>query len=115
MKITKLPNNCDPVLMIQNRLREKYSVCPICGESRDSDECLIEKIKTREEYQGFLWGGVERRNLVPPKGWYGSAKGDILGIFLPWRWHNWHIDSYICHTCGAEWDSDPYPVDIKGV
>lgn len=115
MKITKLPNNCDPVLIIQNRSREKYSVCPMCGESRNSAKCLLEKIATGKEYQDFLWGGVERRNLVPSKGWYGPAEGDILGIFLPWRWHHWHIDSYKCHTCGAEWDSDPYPVDIKGV
>ena len=97
-------------------MQNKYSVCPICGESRSFARCLLEKIQSGEHYEGFLWGGVEKQCLWPcDKGWYGVAKGDIIGVFLPWRWHHWHIDSYECHTCGAKWDSEPYPIDITGL
>lgn len=121
MKITKLPNDWDPALMIQNRSREKYSVCPVCGESRPySDEEYLRKIKAGEHISAeeALHGGhgVERRSLWPcSKGYYGPAKGDWLGWLVPSHYHNWRIDSYRCYTCGAEWESDPYPTDIKGV
>mgnify|MGYP002623915622 CR=1 FL=1 len=96
MKITKLPNVLDPSLMIQKKMREKFAVCPFCGESRRKD----------------LYGkfGVELINYVPSKGYYGRAKGDWFGPK-----HLYHIDCYRCRTCGAEWESDPYPVDITGL
>lgn len=115
MKITRLPSEIDPARMIEERITEKFKICPFCGETRDSDKCLLDSIKRGESIKDSLWGGVEKINYVPPKGWYGPAKGDILGNFIPSRYHHWRIDCYRCHTCGAEWESDPYPTDITGL
>jgi len=100
MKLTKLPDNCDANLMVQEESRKKFAVCPCCGESRS-------------HFYPYITGGIELEYLVPSKGYYGPARGDFWGRFLPSRWHNWRIDSYRCHTCGAEWESDPYPIDLR--
>ena len=116
MKITKLPDSCDPSLLIQEQNREIFSVCPCCGESRKHTDCLWDMLVVRDEcYHDDLYGGVERINYDFPKGWYGPAKGDWLGWLIPSRKHHWRIDSYKCHNCGAEWESDPYPIDIDGL
>lgn len=121
MRITKLPDRCDPSLMIQKRMHEKFSLCPFCGETRSHTEYkkeFVEKLGRREHitHEDVFGGyGVELKNLFPGKGWFGPARCDIIGILLPWRWHYWSIDSYKCYTCGAEWDSDPYPTDITGL
>lgn len=113
MKLTKLPDSCDPNLLIQEKNRAIYSICPCCGESRKDIYCLMDKLEKGEYgWPGDLYGGVERINYVPSKGWYGPAKGDWLGWVIPGRKHRWRIDCYRCHTCGAEWESDPYPDDI---
>ena len=91
MKLTKFPDSCDPNKMVQEESRRRFSICPCCGE-------------TERIYIKMLW---------PPKGWHGPAKGDIIGWFIPSRQHNWHIDTYKCRTCGAEWESDPYPTDLR--
>ena len=39
----------------------------------------------------------------------------ILDFFIPMpgKSFHWRIDCYKCHTCGAEWESDPYPIDLR--
>lgn len=102
MKINKLPDKIDPVTIIKKNIDKKFRVCPFCGEAREYS--LL-----KNSY------GIEKINYYPPKGWHGPAKGDIFGWFIPSRWHYWRIESYRCHTCGAEWESDPYPIDITGL
>ena len=99
MKLTKLPDSCDPNLLIKERSRKIFSVCPCCGESKNYH--LLENN-----------GGVERIEYVNPNGWYGPAKGYWIGLLFPNRWYHWRIDNYKCHSCGAEWESDPYPIDV---
>ena len=114
MKLTKFPDSCDPNKMVQEESRRRFSICPCCGETRKHGSVLVNKLERGEKLRSdFLDGGIYRRYTVPYKGWYGPAKGDILGWFFPWRWHQWRIDEYKCYTCGAEWESDPYPTDLR--
>lgn len=118
MEITKLPDDWDPSLKIKKESRRRFGICPICGETRDYTKELINKLENNKHItidDVFGGYGVELINYFPGKGWYGPAKGDIIGWLLPNHWHYWNIDCYECHTCGAEWESDPYPNDIKGI
>ena len=90
MKITKLPDVIDPSKLIQEEVRKRNNICPFC--------------KRRG-----LWGG----ELRSTKSWYGKQNHKLKSLFQ--KSHYWKIDYYKCYSCGAEWETDPYPTDITGI
>ena len=96
MKITKIPDSIDPNKLIVKRVDEKLRKCPFCGENRD--------------YWDDLHGV-----MISHHSWYGREHENTESIFL-WPFGKkrlWQISEFKCYTCGAEWKSDPYPVDIE--
>lgn len=84
MKITYDPRNGNEDA--KKKANEHCDVCPICGETRSfgvSDEC---------KFYGILHTGY---------------RSDIKGFF---RTRTIYADIYVCHTCGARYESDEYEV-----
>lgn len=61
-------------------------LCPCCGERKSSKEYLKEEINDK--------GLIKLSPVIKPK-----------SIFLD---NLYKIDRYMCKTCGAEWESEPY-------
>jgi len=95
MKITKLPDSLDPSTIIKKKIDELNSICPFCGETGNHN--LNE-------------GGIARGAY---RTWFGK-QDHSLKSFLK-KSHHWRVNLYECYTCGAEWESDPYPTDITGL
>ena len=96
-KITRLPDSLNPNKLIMEAMDKKYSVCPFCGESR-----RVGPISSKY--------GV-RKNRT--KRWYGKKKESFFSDFKFWeKDHCWNVDQWECKSCGAAWESDPYPTDI---
>lgn len=97
MRITKLPCAIDPNVLMREEIQKRNSVCPFCGET--------------EKYNVFSDKGVTKGMRC--KTWYGNKyEGDhpFIGFFAFWEPnYHWSIDLYSCHTCGAEWEGEPYP------
>lgn len=112
MKITKLPNVIDPNIMIREEIERRNSICPFCNETEEYD-LFKYKIVNNHIHIGK---GIEKQPCY--ESWYGNKyeyKHPFLGLFAFWEPDlHWRVDHYICHTCGAEWKSDPYPkIDVK--
>lgn len=86
MKITKLPNALDPTFLIGQKIMEQNFLCPYCGERSK-------------------WCGAYT--------WHGKMNWKLKSLLA--KSHDWRIDHYKCHNCGAAWDTDPYPTDITGL
>ena len=99
MRITKLPNKIDPTYLIREKIREQNKTCPFCGESESTWDWL--------EKHNNGYGGVA---CLSYKSWYGKKDHKLFE-----KKHHWRIDNYKCYTCGAEWESDSYPIDITGI
>ena len=107
IKITKLPNIINPNTILEDKIKKRYgSKCPFCGETRS-----IWDFSKSEEFmtKGLRIGGV-------CKTWYGRKDEIDKPIsFNPKYWfqkkHHWKILCCRCYTCGAAWDTPPYPTD----
>ena len=86
MKITKTADQS--FIMDSNRIKANSGcrICPCCGESKSH----IDYLK-----KGVLNKGVSS----------GLHKTWAEGVF---RMRNMKVDCYQCHSCGAEWESEPY-------
>ena len=96
MKITKL---LDSGRVIEELIRRKSSVCPCCGETRPSD--LYDYNGMRRNY------GVSIKSTIT---WIGSCNDGVFS-FLKGKYH-WKVLRFRCYTCGAEWESDPFPLSL---
>lgn len=65
-------------------------VCPCCGENRSFDKCIRDGVG----FKGISSIRINRNRSV------GS-------IFFG-KTESTTVDIYDCHTCGAEWESEPY-------
>lgn len=86
MKITKVPDAYDMNIYEKKKALKDCYICPFCGESRmmgyhNGKVCGIEE-------------GLLGRQEWVKTGWF---KKELM-----------HIDIFICHTCGARWESEPY-------
>ena len=95
MKITKLPDSQDEKKIEKAKALEGCDVCPCCGETR-------EYLSVKELFNSI-------RNDIP----YNKYKGiECLGEFLHGSvftlMKRMFTTHYKCHTCGAEWESEPY-------
>jgi len=98
IKVTKLPNNLDPNTMIRKEIKKRCgSVCPYCGESRTFLETRCNG--------GIISGGISS--------WYGKLKESFFSDFRFWeKSYHYEVDSYRCTTCGCNWETPPYPINI---
>lgn len=106
VKITKLPETINPNKILREKMAERYSVCPFCGETE----------KCKNPYD--IWKSRSGIHQNMPKSWHGKRNEDnMFSVFKFWeRSRYWKIDQYKCYTCGAEWESEPYPyIDIKEI
>ena len=97
-KVTKLPDSMNPNKLIMEAMEEKYGICPFCGENRRVDFLAnIDKAVRKDRSES----------------WYGTRKESFFSNFKFWEpSHHWRIDKWKCKTCGAEWESEPFPTDI---
>ena len=107
MKVTKLPDSIDPNILMKEEIERRNFTCPFCGETERFD--LVKYLKRESSAKGV-------RKQMFNKEWYGNKyeyKHPFIGWFAFWeRSYYWTVDYYECITCGAEWESDPYP-EIK--
>ena len=77
-------------------------ICPCCGENREYD-FKGDRTYGIVKYNGSFWHGSKLKYKYP-----------ILGAFLFLNRDNkhWRTSIFKCVTCGAEWESDPYPVEL---
>lgn len=96
MKIIKLPDSQDEKKIAKAKALEGCNVCPCCGETKeyfDSNEIMkniVNKTSLRLLYEGIECLGEFL---------HGSLFSFYKGLF---------VTRYKCHTCGAEWESEPY-------
>lgn len=104
MKITRLPDKCEPNVMLRKKMIERYRMCPCCGENRFLDfKAQLEAIKENKGKFGVRLMVYGNRRLGFQKPWYKH-------IFEGEKW--WNSLSFKCETCGAEWESEEFP-DIE--
>ena len=94
-EITKLPNELNPDILLDKRMREIYaSKCPYCGN--------------KDEYNVvYNWRGIEIRSSME----HHRINGEWWQIWKPS--HQCRKLQMICHKCGTEWESPWYPQDIN--
>ena len=88
-KIIKVPRSLNRNDVEFNRVYEKYRYCPFCKASN--------KIGSSE------WCDSKR--------WYGKSNGDKGLRALFEEKHHWKVLVFMCYTCGAEWESEPFRTD----
>ena len=106
IKITKIPKVLDTNRMVEIEILERNKVCPFCGETR---EFTWKQFMTRD-----IFYGVERMPIRDS--WYGKHDEDKhpMAFFRFWERNKYWKRSYFkCHTCGCEWETEPYPANIK--
>lgn len=83
MKIIRSSN------MTNNRFSTPRSICPCCGETKQF-QIIHNKFTGRDQFIGVD---------------YISTRTECKGII---RTKLICTDVFMCHTCGAKWESDPY-------
>ena len=102
--ITKLPDKIDPKTIIEKKIDELNSVCPFCGENKK-----YHILNNRNN-------GVEKQLTGYFDVWYGKQQDGLFSWLKIWeKNHCWQVNHYECHSCGAEWKSEPFPTDITGL
>ena len=78
--VTKLPDNMDPVLLIQKEIKKRYgSKCPFC----------------------------EKSDIYQPLSFAFDLMNKKTG-----KMESFKKEQFVCNNCGAQWESDPYPINI---
>lgn len=83
MRITKTSEQASAKINMRKKANKGCDVCPCCGENMPTT------YYGPFEFKGILTGPQKRGN-----GFFSSLMV---------------CDLYFCKTCGAEWESDPYP------
>lgn len=109
MMISKLPDKLNPNVLLEKEITKKFEKCPFCGETKS----WTHFIGTKE----YLHKGLHTSYRT----WYGKpyeGDGNLFHLqeLNPINWfkpnHHWRVNEYHCCSCGAEWESDPFPRDI---
>lgn len=108
IKITRLPNNINPDVLIRKTMKEKYAVCPYCG-NKDYKDCIDNFIFKEEKEKGIISIGIEEWYGYPD-GKYGTDwNGLIYSIKHRKELMNWKKYIYCCYKCGCRWESKSFP------
>lgn len=105
IKITRLPNNINPDVLVRKIMKERYAVCPYCGNKDYIDRGIIfqeEKEKGVISIEGKEWWGYS-------DGTYGISCGLIYSIKHRKELMNWKKYIYHCYKCGCSWESKSFP------
>lgn len=96
MKIIKTPDSQDEKKIAKARALEGCNVCPYCGETKEyfDPKRLLESIINNISFE---YDGIECLGEFL----HGSVFALIKNLF---------VTRYKCHTCGAEWESEPYKI-----
>lgn len=96
MKIIKTPDSQNEKKIAKARALEGCNVCPYCGETKEyfDPKRLLESIINNIP---FKYDGIECLGEFL----HGSIFTFFKGLF---------VTRYKCHTCGAEWESEPYKI-----
>ena len=86
MKITRTNKDDMRSTIRREKANQGCDICPCCGESKT--------------YFDYLEEHVEGKGIIDD-----SRKVFTKGLF---KKKIMQIDCYTCHSCGAEWQSDPY-------
>lgn len=90
MKITKTGDTARALEAGRKMANAGCDRCPCCGESK--------------EYTPFLHSGIMKVG-------YGVVWRRGKGFFGFLKEKCCHVDKYHCESCGANWESEPYPVE----
>lgn len=91
MKVTKTRAQAEAEAAERAKANEGCNICPECGEDWHSKELYMEAPPRCDE-------GIE---LSYTRTYVSMERGRRY----------WAVDCYRCKTCGAEWESEPYPTD----
>ena len=109
IKITRLPDDVNPDVLVTKTMKEKYAVCPYCGN------------KDYVEWSFFMSSDIYKNKIVINKeAWYGYPDGkygtDWNGLIYTIKHRkelmNWKKYFYHCYKCGCKWKSKPFPDKI---
>lgn len=94
MKITKLPDLQDEKKIAKAKALEGCDKCPCCGETKEyfDPKELLESIINNTPLN--LYDGIKCLGEF--------IHGSIFALKYSF------VTRYKCHTCGAEWESEPY-------
>jgi DNA-directed RNA polymerase subunit RPC12/RpoP len=109
IKITRLPNNINPDILVGKVMREKYAVCPYCGNKDYVNRGLVLE---EEKKKGVI--------STEKEGWYGYPDGKLgvdwngLIYIIKHRKEltNWEKYVYHCYKCGCSWESKSFPDEV---
>lgn len=109
IKITKLPNDINPDVLVRKIMKEKYAVCSYCG-----NKDYVEGISS------ILSDICKNKIIIDEKVWYGYPDGKLgldwngLIYIIKHRKErmNWKKYTYYCNKCGCGWESKPFPYKI---
>lgn len=85
MKITKVPDVYDMNIYEKKKALKDCYICPFCGESR--------------RFTFNITGKCGISDLICRTEWVKT------GLF---KKEPMKVSIFICHTCGARWESEPY-------
>jgi len=102
-KITKLPENVDPNVILKHEIIKRYgSKCPCCSENKPYNSIL-------SAHRGIELSSSLGYTSKDEERW----RAKIDGKFHPFRFwektYTWVRMKGKCHTCGAKWDLPAYP------
>lgn len=107
IKIIRLPNDMNPDVLVRKVMKEKYAVCPYCGN--------------KDYVEGTLLGYIYKNKvIIKEKVWYGYPDGksglDWNGLIYIIKHRkertNWKKYIYYCDKCGCGWESKSFPDKI---
>lgn len=92
--ITDLPDEIDPIILIENKLKK----CPLCGQ-----RCDEEPLNWDENKRGAF---MHRWPNFYPDEKKADEKGKIHKILLSKNKYLWkRYDNLKCPSCGCSWDT----------
>lgn len=102
IKITKLPDILNPNKIAEKKIFEKYGICPFCGEKERFGCDNSRGSKGVWDWETTWYGKHDKNNNK--FSWLRFWEKNII----------WKCKKFECHTCGAKWESPPYPKNIGG-
>ena len=88
-KITKIPKNIDVNIAMGKKMYNTYSICPFNMLHPGGYETV--QINSVTKIQRLKFWEIKKPKILYKK------------------------DHWKCLTCGAEWDSEWYPIEMKGI
>lgn len=103
-KITKLPENVDPNIILKREIIKKYgSKCPCCGEDKPYNSIL-------SAYRGVELSSEFGYTSEEEDHWRAKIDGKVHPFKFWEKTYTWVRMKGSCRTCGAKWNLPAYPI-----